>query len=116
MDPHADRQAEPLACPRPVFRVPMASTMPKPGPHGALRIVFMRLGIAKIDQQAIAEILGNMALKALDDLSAGLLVGPHHLPQVFGIEPTGERGRIYQITEQHRELAAFSRRWLWSIW
>jgi len=29
----------------------------------------MRLGIAKIDQQAIAEILGDMPRKALDDLA-----------------------------------------------
>jgi hypothetical protein len=31
----------------------------------------MRLGIAKVDQQAITEILGNMPLKALDDLGTG---------------------------------------------
>ena len=70
----------------------------------------MRLGIAKIDQQAIAEILGDMPLKALDDLSTGSLVGAHHLPQIFGIELAGERGRIHQVTEQHGELAAFGLR------
>ena len=70
----------------------------------------MRLGIAKVDQQAIAEILGDMALKALDDLGAGRLVGPHHLAQVFGVELAGERGRVDQVTEQHRELAAFGLR------
>ena len=43
----------------------MASTMPKPGAHGALGIIFMRLGIAKIDEQAIAEILRDMPLEAL---------------------------------------------------
>jgi hypothetical protein len=48
----------------------------QPGLHRALRIVLMRLRIAKIHQQAIAEVLGNMALEALDDLRAGLLVRP----------------------------------------
>ena len=71
----------------------------------------MRLRIAKVHQQAIAEILGNMALEALDDLRAGLLVRSHDLPQVLGIEATGEGGRVYQVTEQHGELAAFGRRW-----
>ena len=70
----------------------------------------MRLRITKIDEQAVAEILGNMSLKALDDLSTGSLVGTHHLPQVFGIELAGERGRIHQVTEQHGELAAFGLR------
>ena len=70
----------------------------------------MRLGIAKIDQQAIAEILGDMPLKALDDLGTGGLIGAHHLPQIFGIELAGERGRIHQVTEQHGELAAFGLR------
>ena len=70
----------------------------------------MRLRIAKIDQQAIAEILGDMPVKALDDLGTGGLVGAHHLPQIFGIELAGERGRVHQVTEQHGELAAFGLR------
>jgi hypothetical protein len=47
--------------------------MPTPGLHRPLRIVFMGLRIAKVHQQPIAEILGNMALEALDDRSTGLL-------------------------------------------
>src|SRR5712691_4277652 len=70
----------------------------------------MRLRIAKLHEPAITEILGNMALEALDDRSAGLLVGPHDLTQVFGIEATGEGGGVYQVTKQHRELTAFGRR------
>ena len=67
----------------------------------------MRLRIAKVNQQAIAEILGNVALEALDDLDTGLLIGAHHFAVVFGIELTGEAGGIHQVTEQHRELAPF---------
>ena len=88
---------------------------PQPGPHGPLGVIFVRLGIAKVDQQAIAEVLGDMPLKALDHLGAGVLVGPHHLPQLFRVELAGERGRVHQVTEQHGELAAFGvgRRWDW---
>src|SRR5262245_61674785 len=70
----------------------------------------MRLGIAKIDEQAVAEVLGDMPRKALDDLGTGSLVGAHHLPQVFRIELTGERSRLHQVAEQHSELAAFGLR------
>jgi hypothetical protein len=52
---------------------------PKSSPHGALRIVLVRQGIAKIDQQPIAQILRDMPLKAANHLGAGGLIGAHHL-------------------------------------
>jgi hypothetical protein len=67
----------------------------------------MRLGIAKIDQQAVAEILGDMPVKALDDLGTGSLISAHHVPPIFGIKLAGERGRIHQVTEQYSKLPAF---------
>ena len=60
------------------------------GAHGPLGVVFMRLRIAKVDQQAIAEILGDMAVKALDHLGTGRLVGAHDLAQVFWVELAGK--------------------------
>jgi hypothetical protein len=39
----------------------------------------MRQRVAEVDEQAVAEILGNMALKAGDHLGAGRLIGPDHL-------------------------------------
>ena len=73
--------------------------------HRAPGIVFMGRGIAKIDQQAIAEVLGDMARVVLDDLGRGLLVGAHHGAPVFGVELAGELGGAHQVTEQHRELS-----------
>jgi hypothetical protein len=46
--------------------------------HRTPGIVFMGRGVAKIDQQAIAKVLGDMARILLDDLGRGLLVGAHH--------------------------------------
>ena len=77
------------------------------GPHGPLRVVFMRQRIAKVDQQAIPQVLGNVPVKALDDRGTGGLVGPHHVAVVFRVELPGQRGRVHQVTEQDRELAAF---------
>ena len=83
---------------------------PQPGPHRPLGIIFVRQGIAEVDEQAIAEILGDMPLKAGDHLGAGVLIGPHHLAQVFRVELAGEGGRVHEVTEQHGELAAFGLR------
>ena len=77
------------------------------GIHRAPGIVFMGCGVAKIDEQSIAQILGDMALVGLDDLSCGLLVGAHHGTQVFGVELAGQLGRAHQVAEQYRELPPF---------
>ena len=72
----------------------------------------MRLGIAEVHQQAVAEVLSNVA-KALDDLGTGGLIGPHHGAEVFHIELTRQGRRVHQITEQDGELAPFRVRGLW---
>ena len=78
------------------------------GAHGPLGIVFMGLRIAKVHQQPVAEILRNIPVKALDHRGAGLLIRPHHIVPVFRVELPGQTGGIDQVTEQHRELTAFS--------
>ena len=47
---------------------------------GALRIVFMRHRPAKVDQKTVAEVLGDGAVKPLDDLGTGLFAS-HHFHQ-----------------------------------
>ena len=90
MDPQAHGQVHPPLLPQAGIELSHGLDHAQPGPHRPLRIVFMRQGIAKVDQQAIAEILGDMPLKALDHLGAGVLIGPHHLAQVFRVELAGE--------------------------
>jgi hypothetical protein len=79
----------------------------QPGIDGPLRIVFMGHGITKIDEQAVTEVLGNVPLVAVDDLGRGFLIGPYDLAQVFRIEFAREVGGAHQVTEHHRQLAAF---------
>ena len=83
---------------------------PQPGPHRPLGIIFVRQGVAEVDQEAIAEVLGDMPLKAGDHLGAGVLIGPHHLAQLFRVELARQARRVHQITEQHGELPAFGLR------
>jgi hypothetical protein len=54
------------------------------GVHGTPGVVFMGLRIAEVDQEPIPKILSNMAVKAADYLSTGLLIGTHHGSKVFG--------------------------------
>jgi hypothetical protein len=45
----------------------------QPGPNRPLRVIFMRQGVAEVDEQAIAEILRDMSLKAGGHLDTGLM-------------------------------------------
>ena len=97
----------PSLLPQAGIELPQGFDHPQPGPHRPLRIIFVRQGVAEVDEQAITEILGDVPVKAGDHLGAGVLIGPHHLTQLFRVELAGEHGRVHQVTEQHGELAAF---------
>src|SRR6516162_5585260 len=86
VDAHADRQADIMPLSQAAIERAHRLHNTQSGADSALRIIFMRLGIAKIHEQAVAEILRDMPLKALDNLGTGSLVGTYHLPQVFGVE------------------------------
>jgi hypothetical protein len=43
-------------------------------------------GITEVDQQPIAEVLGDMPLKALDHFSTHGLIGLDHLAELFGVQ------------------------------
>ena len=45
------------------------------GANGPLCIIFMRLGITIVDQQAITEILRDVSVKMLDDLGGNMSNG-----------------------------------------
>src|SRR5262249_5887167 len=116
MDPYAPGQAH-TAFPRQAStQLAQGLDHPQPSTYGALGVVFMGQRVAEVDQQAIAEILRDMALEAGDHLGTGRLIGPHDLAQVFRIELTRQARRVHQVTKQHRELAAFSLRGRWWGW
>ena len=107
MDAQAHRQAHPPLLLQTHIELSQGLHHPEAGPHRPLSIIFMRLGVAEVDEQAIAQILRDMALEAGDHFGAGLLIGPHHLAPVFGVELAGEGGGVDEVTEQDGQLAAF---------
>ena len=76
-------------------------------PYGPLSLVFESLRPAKINQQAIAEILRHMPTVTRDAARYGILIGPHDLAKIFGIEATGELGRTDEVTKHDGELSSF---------
>ena len=108
MDTHADRQADRVLLRQPFMQPAEGFDHPKTSTHRPLGIVFVCPGIAKVHQQPIAKVLGDMAVKALDHLRTGGVIGLDDLAQVFQVELSSERRRVDQVTEQHRELTALS--------
>jgi hypothetical protein len=80
---------------------------PQSSAHGAVRIIFVCLGVAKVNQKPITEILRYMAVKSLNHVSGRFLVRAHDLAKVFGIEPGRQVGRAEQIAKHHSQLTAF---------
>src|SRR5215510_1846989 len=67
----------------------------------------MRLGLAKIDQQTIAQELRNVPVIAANHLRTGGLVGTDDFSVLFGVELGGEFGGINEVTKHHRKLSPF---------
>ena len=95
-NPHVQR----LLCGEPADRVDDR----EPGASRALGIVLMRLGIAEINQHAVAHILGDKTAKAGDGVGDAAMVGADDLAQILGIEARRQRRRTDQVAEHHRQL------------
>jgi len=68
--------------------------------HRALRVVLVRLGVAKVCKQPVSEILCNGTFEALDRLSADGLKCSNDFAQVLWVQLPGQRRRIDHITEE----------------
>ena len=81
------------------------------GVNGAPGLVFMGGGIAKIDEQGITDVPGDISLEAVNHCGAGFLVGTYDLTQLLRIELLGASSETNQIGEQHgHDLALLTRR------
>src|SRR6266446_5186029 len=116
MDTHTKSELNTLLSFQTRIEVSQAIEDTQASPHGSLRVIFMGLGIAKVDQEPIPEELGKVSCIALDDVSAHLLIRMDHVPIVFGVELGGELRRVHQVTEHDGELTAFRVRSAWFEW
>ncbi len=79
-------QAHPLALRQSAIKGAHGLDNPPSHPYRPLCIVFMGLRIAKIDQEPVPQVLGNMSVQALDNRSTGRLIGPQYLAEFLRIE------------------------------
>jgi hypothetical protein len=68
---------------------------PEPRIHGPLGVILMRAGIAEVDQDAVAEVFGDVPVEALDHLCTGIQIGAHDVTELFGVELAGEGGGVH---------------------
>ena len=77
------------------------------GAYRPLGIVLVRLRVAKIDQDAVAHVLGDKTVETADRLGDGPVVAAEQLAQILRVMTGRERGGADQIAEHHRQLTAF---------
>ena len=78
----------------------------QPGLNRAPRIVLVGARKAEIHQDAVADVVADVAVEPADDLGAGLLVAADHLTQIFRVHPGRKRRGADHVAEHHGQLAA----------
>ncbi len=68
----------------------------------------MRVRIAEVDEQAVAQVLGDVAAEAGHGLGGGALVLGRDLPPVLGVELPGDGGGADEVAEEDGELPALT--------
>src|SRR5262244_2631460 len=107
MNPYTDGELDALGLLQTGIEVSHGSKNSQPSPYCSLRIVFMRLGIAKIDQEPITQEMGNVSVKPLDDFRTRRLIGTDDFPVLFWVELGRELCGVHEVTKHHGQLAAF---------
>ena len=85
MDPQAHGHVHAMVLGQAGIQWPQGLHDAQPGPDRALRVILVRLGIAKVDEQAIAEIRAICPSKRAITFAQVFLVGPHHRAQIFRV-------------------------------
>src|SRR5260370_42702321 len=71
---------------------------------GAKRVVFMGLWIAEVDEDSVAEVLGNVSVQPLGDGAAYRMVRTYDLAKFLEIETLGQVRRSHEIAEDNGQL------------
>jgi hypothetical protein len=85
MHPETDTELHPFGLVQPLIQVSEGRKHAQTSPDGSLRVIFMGLGVAKIDEETISEQLRNMPIVPLDNLGTHPLVGTDDVPILLWI-------------------------------
>jgi len=78
----------------------------QPGLHRVLRRVWVRLREAEVGQDAVAQVLRDVPVQRVEDLSAELLVDEHHLAHVLRVQLLRHGRRVADVAKHHHDRAA----------
>ena len=76
----------------------------QPCADGADSVVLLGMRIAEIDQDAVADIAGDIAAEVGRDVAGRAAIGEDDGGQVFGVELLRKRRGAHQVAEHHRNL------------
>ena len=108
MDRHPGRDAHAVL--RLQLRIPgvdLPHQIP-PGAHRPLGVVLVCPRMAEVDQHPVPQVLGHATAVALDHVRRALVMVRHHLAIGLRAESLGKPGRIDEVAEEHREVAALA--------
>ena len=71
-------------------------------------IVLLRHRITEQRHQPVAQLLGDVTAHLRHRLGPGIEVGVNEIAPLLSIELGGNAGRIHEIAEHHREVAALA--------
>src|SRR6266567_4741960 len=108
MNPDTDGELETFGLLQLLIQVAHSSEDTQGSSYSPMRIVFMGLGIAEVHEQTVTEQLGDMSIVALDNFGTHPLIRTDHVTPVFWVELRGQFCGVHEVTEEDRELAAFS--------
>jgi hypothetical protein len=77
----------------------------QPRAHGSLGFVFVSLGVAEVDQHAIAHVFGHEPSQALHGLCYALLIGRNDLAKILRVHSRRECRRADEVREHDCDLA-----------
>src|ERR1700722_14898075 len=67
----------------------------------------MSVRIAKVDQDPVSHVLGDVSTELAHGLFGAGRIGGKYVSQILGVHSGGQGRRSDQISEHHRDLAAF---------
>jgi hypothetical protein len=91
VDADAHPQRDPMGVAQPAVELLQLLEQGQPGVHGALGAVLTGLGIAEVDDDAVAGVARDVAEEAVGGARAGLLIPLEDLAEVLGIKRLGQR-------------------------
>jgi hypothetical protein len=69
----------------------------------------VRLRVAEVGEDAVPQVLRDMAAEALDGAGGRALIRAHDLAQVLGVELGRQLGRAHEVAKEDHELPALAR-------